>query len=275
VNENLNNLVSAAQQGDKNALESLVRRIQDRVHHLAMRMLVNPDDALEATQEILILVITKLSTFRGDSAFQTWVYRVAANYLLTAKKIRDRDRGLNFELFRADLENGLVAAPTAEDTVMLNELRIACTMAMLLCLDLKHRIAYVLGDILELEHGDAADILGISKANYRQRLSRARGEVVDFTTQNCGLANTAAKCTCPRRLPAAMAAGRVVSKNRTYALADAPSYGDVLAQVQKIAAALRTLKLQTATPLFKSPADLGARIARIVEVPFFRSNGSV
>ena len=177
MSENLNNLVSAAQQGDKNALEDLVRRIQDRVHHLAMRMLVNPDDAMEATQEILILVITKLSTFRGDSAFQTWVYRVAANYLLTARKIRERDHGLNFELFRADLENGLVAAPTAEDTVMLNELRIACTMAMLLCLDLKHRIAYVLGDILELEHGDAAGILGISKANYRQRLSRARGEV--------------------------------------------------------------------------------------------------
>ncbi len=267
VSENINDLVSAAQQGGKNALEDLVRRVQDRVHHLAIRMLVNPEDAAEATQEILILVITKLSTFRGESAFQTWVYRVAANYLLNAKRIRDRDHGLNFEIFRADLESGLVAAPSAEDTLMLNELRIACTMAMLLCLDLKHRIAYVLGDILELDHGEAAQILDISKANYRKRLSRARGQVVDFTSQNCGLANTAAKCTCPRRLSAALAAGRIRPDNIVYALAGAPSYGEALAQAREVEGALRTLKLQTATPQFKSPADLSAHIARIVEAP--------
>jgi RNA polymerase sigma factor (sigma-70 family) len=266
VSDNLNKLVRDAQQGDQDALEEVVRRIQDRVHHLAMRMLVNPEDAFEATQEILILIITKLSTFRGDSAFHTWVYRVAANYLLGAKKILGRDHGLNFEMFRADLESGLLAAPDppADDMVMLNELRISCTMAMLLCLDLKHRIAYVLGDILELDHGEAAGVLGISKANYRKRLSRGRGEVVAFTSRNCGLANAAAKCTCPRRLPAAMAAGRVRPDNITYALKDAPAYGDVSAKVKEVEGALRTMKLQTATPQFKSPKDLGARIAQIV-----------
>ncbi len=269
MSENLNERVEAAQQGDQDALERVVRAIQDRVHHLAMRMLVNPDDALEATQEILILVITKLSTFRGDSAFHTWVYRVAANYLLSAKSIRDRDHGLNFEAFRTDLESGLVPvhADTAEDVVMLNELRISCTMAMLLCLDLKHRIAYVLGDILELEHGDAANILGISKANYRKRLSRARGEVVAFTSSSCGVANEAAKCACPRRLPAALASGRVRSGHTAYALPDAPGYRDVLTQVKQAEGALRTLKLQNATPQFKSPQDLAARIAEIVAAP--------
>ena len=93
MNKKLDTLVSAAQAGDRDALTGVVREIQDRVHHLAMRMLVNPDDALEATQEILILVITKLSTFRGDSAFHTWVYRVATNYLLSAKNILERDPG--------------------------------------------------------------------------------------------------------------------------------------------------------------------------------------
>ncbi|MCH8181706.1 MAG: RNA polymerase sigma factor [Proteobacteria bacterium] len=263
---NLDDLVSAAQRGDQDALEGVVRGIQDRVHHLAMRMLVNPEDALEATQEILILVITKLSTFQGDSAFHTWVYRVAANYLLSARKMLDRDQGPSFEMFRADLENGLVAAPatSAEDVVMLNELRISCTMAMLLCLDLKHRLAYVLGDILELDHGDAAGILGISKANYRKRLSRGRAEVVAFTSRNCGLANAAAKCTCPRRLPAATALGRVRPGNIAYALVGAPAYGDVLSKVRKVEGALKTLKLQTATPQFKSPEDLSVRISRIV-----------
>ena len=57
----------------------------------------------------MILVATKLSTFRGDSAFTTWAYRVATNYLLTAKKITARDQRLTFEMFAADLENGAEA----------------------------------------------------------------------------------------------------------------------------------------------------------------------
>ena len=284
MSNSLNDLVSAAQQGDRAALEGVVRSVQDRVHHLAMRMLVDPDDALEASQEILILVVTKLSTFRGDSAFHTWVYRVAANYLVTAKRVRERDHGLNFEMFRSDLEGGLVPVPedSGEDVVMLNELRISCTMAMLLCLDLKHRIAYVLGDMhrgavrrclwqgsapLELEHGDAAGILGISKPNYRQRLSRARGEVVAFTSKSCGLANETAICSCPRQLPAALASGRVRRGQTAFALPDAPDYRIVAAEVRQTEAALRTLKLQNATPQFRSPADLAARIAEIVTAP--------
>ncbi len=169
-------------------------------------------------------------------------------------------------MFRADLENGLVATatPSAEDTLMLNELRISCTMAMLLCLNLKHRIAYVLGDILELDHGEAADVLEISKANYRKRLSRGRGQVVAFTSQHCGLANADSKCTCPRRLPAAIASDRVRSGKIAYALRGAPAYDEVVAKVKNIEGALTTLKLQTATPQFNSPEDLSARIAEIV-----------
>lgn len=258
--------VGAAQQGDRKALEAVVRQVQDRVHHLAMRMLVNPEDASEATQEILILMVTRLSTYRGESAFTTWVYRVAVNYLLSAKKIRDRDPGLRFEMFRADLETGLsmTAIASPEDKVMLNELRISCTMAMLLCLDLKHRIAYVLGDILELDHAEAAEVLEISKENFRKRLSRARGEVVAFTSKSCGLANSKAKCSCPRRLPAAVAMGRVRSDRIAYAHKDAPSYDDVVEMVRQVEGDLTVLKLQTATPAFPGPQDLAARITQIV-----------
>jgi RNA polymerase sigma factor (sigma-70 family) len=262
-----NNLVAAAQQGDRRALEDIIRGMQDRVHHLAMRMLVNPDDAQDATQEILILIITKLSTFRGESAFGTWIYRVATNYLLTAKKIAARDPKLNFEMFGADLESGLVAdpPPSAEDTVMLNELRISCTMAMLLCLDMKHRIAYVLGDILELDQSEASEILNITRESFRKRLSRARREIVAFTSNHCGLANSRAKCACPRRLPSAIALGRISSGHLAYAVEGAPSYGEIVARVRNVEGDLRVLKLQTATPHFKSPDDLGARITEIIQ----------
>ncbi|MCR9135516.1 MAG: RNA polymerase sigma factor [Alphaproteobacteria bacterium] len=259
--------VKAAQAGDRTALENILSHLQDRVHPLSMRMLVNPADAQEATQEILILVITKLSTFRGDSAFTTWAYRVAANYLLTARKIADRDPGLTFNAFAADLEHGLVADPprSADDTVMLNELRISCTMAMLLCLDLKHRMAYVLGDILEFDHGEAAEIIGISSGNFRKRLSRARAQVVAFTTNHCGLANEHAACSCPRRLPAAIAQGRITPGRRVDASQNAPPYEQVLARVRGVEGQLKVLKLQTAMPRFPPPSDLGARLIKILQ----------
>jgi len=267
MSDNLYQLVRDAQRGDRVALEQVVRNIQDSVHHLSMRMLVNPEDANDATQEILILVITKLSTFEGKSAFQTWVYRVAVNYILNAKKVSARDLGLNFEMFQTDLEAGLTADATltAENSVLINELRIACTMAMLLCLDIKHRVAYVLGDILELNHNEAVEILDISKENYRKRLSRARTDILAFMSQSCGLVNENAKCACPRRLPTAMAMGRIRAEKLTYSTNNAPTYTDVLAKTKKLETSLKALCLQNATPQFNSPKDFGSYISDMVE----------
>ena len=271
MTDNINNLVAKAQKGDKWALEQLVSEIQDQVYHLSMRMLVEPEQAMDATQEILIILITKLSTFEHASKFQTWVYRVATNYLINSKKAQSRDMGLSFPMFGQMLETGLDQnaiidpAPSPDQAVLLNELRISCTMAMLLCLDLKHRVAYVLGDILELEHNEAALILEITPQNYRKRLSRARNEVVKFTTLKCGIANDSAKCSCPARLPDAIKNGRVNAGKIAYATADAPQYKDVLNQVSGMVDELKVFKLQIATPNFKPPEDLAAKIKAIVE----------
>jgi len=267
MNNNLHKLVIEAQDGDHAALEEVVRNIQNNIYHLSMRILVNPDDADDATQEILILIITKLSTFERKSSFNTWVYRVAVNYLLNAKKVKDRDLGLNFELFRKDLEAGLISdsSPPAENMLLLNELRIACTMAMLLCLDMKHRIAYVLGDILEMDHNEAIEILGVTKGNFRKRLSRARADVMAFTSKSCGLVNENAKCSCPNRLPSAMELGRVRLDNIKYATKHAPDYADVLEKTNKLEENLRALCLQKATPQFMNPKDFGTFVSQIVE----------
>lgn len=271
MTDNINNLVAKAQNGDKWALEQLVSEIQDQVYHLSMRMLVDREQAMDATQEILIILITKLSTFEHASKFQTWVYRVATNYLINSKKVQSRELGLSFPMFGQMLESGLDQkaiidpAPSPDQAVLLNELRISCTMAMLLCLDLKHRIAYVLGDILELEHNEAALILEITPQNYRKRLSRARNEVVKFTSLKCGIANDNARCSCPARLPDAIKNGRVNAGNIAYATADAPDYVDVLQQVNEVVDELKVFKLQNATPNFKPPEDLAAKIKAIVE----------
>ena len=74
-----NELVKLAVKGDKNALEELILSVQDMVYNLALRMLWHPEDAKDATQEILIKVVTNLSSFKGNSEFNTWVYRLATN----------------------------------------------------------------------------------------------------------------------------------------------------------------------------------------------------
>ncbi len=262
------NLISRAKDGDAKALEHLVSAIKDRVHHLALRMVADPGHAEDATQEILIRIITHLGNFRGESRFETWVYRVATNYLLTAKSVLSRLPPLSFDLFEEDLVTGLADpdAAVAEDHVMLNDLRIRCTMAMLLCLDPISRATYVLGDILEFDHNEAADILEMSRPAYRKRLSRARAEVEAFTARACGLTSQAGRCACPRRLPAAQAAGRVgVTPEAIFA--EAPAYQDIKADAARAQEALATLKLQRATgPLLAGP-DLLDQIDRILAPP--------
>ena len=266
MHHELNQLVSEAQSGNRAALQALVKNSQDRVYRLALRLLVNPDDALEATQEILIRVVTKLSTFRSESSFHTWVYRIAANYLLTARKVQQKDLGLNFELFEADLVDGLVVdtEQSPDEAVLLNELRVSCTMALLLCLSMKYRLAYVLGDILQLDHAEAAQVLDISKDVFRQQLSRARKEVADFTLSNCGIANQAARCSCPRRLPRALELGRVRREAQPMSQGG-PDYSQVVERTQRLERELKVLQLQNATPDFRCPEDLGQRVQQLFE----------
>lgn len=268
LSRDIKEIVAKAQEGEAKSLDALVRHCQDKVHRLAMRMVVDKDLSLDATQEILIQIITKLSTFKGESSFDTWVYRVAMNYLLTARKVLAKDPNLSFELFSADLLSGLVdqSNAAADDHVMLNELRIKCTMAMLMCLNQEQRAAYVLGEILELGHQEASDVLNIEPSQFRKRLSRARAKVVAFTAQSCGLANPTAACSCKRRLPAAQNMGRIGS-TPSQVLIDAPDYAFVKKQAEKTSGELIAAKLQRSTGSLMSPKDFANDILSIVDPP--------
>ena len=79
-------LVEKASGGDRAALESLVLRHQAWVYNIAVRMVFRPHDAEEVTQEVLVKVITRLGTFKGESSFRTWLYRIAANHVLNMKR---------------------------------------------------------------------------------------------------------------------------------------------------------------------------------------------
>jgi RNA polymerase sigma factor (sigma-70 family) len=205
-------LVAAAVDGDQRALEQILRAVADDIHRLARRLLWHPEDAEDATQEILVKVATRLSTFRGDARVTTWAHRIAVNHLLSTRRRRAEDPTLTFAAFGEDLARDLDAAYDArgvDDELLAQEVMIGCTQGMLLCLDREHRMAYILGDVLELTSDEAADICEITPAAFRKRLQRARHRIQHFMQRHCGLLDPANPCRCRRRIGAAIQRGRV------------------------------------------------------------------
>jgi RNA polymerase sigma factor (sigma-70 family) len=208
----LETLVDRARGGDRRALERVLNAIRDDVYNLAIRMLRQPQDAEDATQEILVRVMTNLASFRGEAAFSTWAYRVAANHLLTRRKRSDELEQFTFDTFADDLATGLdehYQAEGVDEALLAEEVKLGCTSAMLLCLDREHRLAYVLGEVFELHSEQAAFVLDVTAAAYRQRLARARARIRGFMEGNCGLVNPANPCRCSRRIGQAVKLGRL------------------------------------------------------------------
>ena len=218
----LEDLVRQAKDGKKEALESLVRRIQDRVYGLALRMLGYPADAEDAAQEILVKIVTRLDSFRHESEFTTWVYRVAANHLLTTRKRLAEKQTTSFEDYEAQLETGFAAewqesVPDAERSLIVQEVMLGCTHGMLLCLDRPHRITFILSQVFDITSQQGACILDISPAAFRKRLSRARERIQDFMLKNCGLVNPDNPCLCARVATQAVQDNQVDPKNLLFA----------------------------------------------------------
>ncbi len=84
----LGDAVARANAGDAHALEQVVSAIQDDVYRLALRMTAHPQDAEDASQEILVKVVTRLEGFRGESSVRTWAYRISVRHMLDRKKSR-------------------------------------------------------------------------------------------------------------------------------------------------------------------------------------------
>lgn len=271
MQETLEDLVGKARDGDRESLERLVAAIQDRIYGLALRMLWHREDARDATQEILVRIVTRLGTFRGASSFMTWAHRVAANYLLSARKSRLEQQGYTFRRFGDELDEGLSDEPppsgTAETALLLEEVKIGCTLGMLACLDRPHRLAYILGEILEMDGDEAAHVLAIRPAAFRKRLSRAREAIVAFTRAKCGLVSPERPCHCRRRVAHALRLGRVQPNRLLFAADanDARRFPEVLREIRRLEEIRRAAALYRSHPLFAVPADFAAEIRRLVE----------
>jgi RNA polymerase sigma factor (sigma-70 family) len=198
-------LVEQAKEGDRSALESVIQQIQDRVYGLAIRMLCHPADAEDATQDILVRIITHLGTFRGESSFMTWVYRIASNYLLKTRKRRLEKMEVSFEEYGKNTDKALArwnskskTSLNPEQHLIDQDVMIECMQGMLLCLNRKSRIAVILGQIFEITSQEGGFILDITPIAFRKLLSRARKLLLHYTGERCGLINPKNPCRCAK-----------------------------------------------------------------------------
>ena len=208
-------LVDQAKSGDRGALEKLVLRHQAWIYNIAIRMAFHPQDAEEVTQEVLVKVITKLSTFKGESKFRTWLYRIATNHVLNMKRRGAEAQTLTFSSYGAaidgtpDLDLPDPKSVPVELPLLVEEAKNGCTMGMLLCLDRKQRLIFTLGAILGASDTVGGEVLEMTTDNFRQSLARARRDLHSFMNNQCGLVNQNNPCRCPKKTRGFIEAGHV------------------------------------------------------------------
>lgn len=205
MKHNLETLVEKANSGDKIALESILLDIKDYVYNLSLKMLLYPEDAEDATQEILIKVITHLSTFNHQSKFMTWVYRVTTNYLLTYRSQKKREIVMPFDDYADLIDTGhsnavRYSTNEGERSLLEEEVKVSCTQGLLLCLNSVDRMVYILSEILEFNSVEGSEIMEITAGNFRKKLSRSRTKIRRFLDNKCGLANPKNPCRCNKKI---------------------------------------------------------------------------
>ena len=267
-------LVMSARSGDRKALEDLIQRHQGWIFNIAARMLYHPQDAEDATQEILVKVLTGLSSFEGRSSFRTWLYRIVVNHLLNMRRSRVEDPAISFREYgeeldkTPDLDLPDPKAGSPDANLLVTEAMRACTSGMLLCLDREQRLAYILGAIFAVSDTVAAEVLEISAENFRQRLARARRDLRNFMNDKCGLVNQANPCRCAKKTRGFIQAGHVDPNNLLF-------HRDRICEVQEAAPrayeTIKTLDGKCADIYrhhpFCKPPDLARMVRRLVENP--------
>jgi RNA polymerase sigma factor (sigma-70 family) len=206
-------LVRRAQSGNREAAELLFARHRPWIFNLAVRMIFRRSDAEDATQEVLLKGFKALPTFRGDSRFRTWLYRIAVNHILNSRKtaesvcsFADAARGLE-RVPDLDLPDPRTVPVPVE--ILVEEAKIGCTMGTLLCLDGRQRLVFILGEVFGVSDEVGGEIVDVTPVNFRQILSRARRDLYEYLRGNCSLVNPEAPCKCVKKTRAYIQGGFV------------------------------------------------------------------
>lgn len=180
-------LVQRAKQGDLSAYDQLVRMYQERIYATIYHMTANHEDANDLAQESFIKAFRALKSFKGDSSFFTWVYRIAINKTINFLKQRKKraQMSLNDLDFNAEHDPDLVALiseKTPRRDLNLTELQEKLNAAMLKLSEV-HRLVVTLHDIQGLSHDEISRIMDCNTGTVRSRLFYARQQLQAFLSE--------------------------------------------------------------------------------------------
>jgi RNA polymerase sigma factor (sigma-70 family) len=174
-------LVRAARDGDMRAYDQLVQRYQERLYATIYHMTSNHEDANDLAQETFIKAFSALRSFKGDSSFYTWVYRIAVNKTINFLKQRKSRQSMSLNDLDFNVENdpdlvALVSDKTPRRDIALVELQEKLNAAMQKLSDV-HRLVVTLHDVQDLSHEEIADIMECNVGTVRSRLFYARQQL--------------------------------------------------------------------------------------------------
>jgi RNA polymerase sigma factor (sigma-70 family) len=211
-------LISLALNGDRTSLSDLIKRNQQYIFNVALKMVNNVPDAEDITQEILVKIVTNLAKYDSNKGkFRTWLYRITFNHFLNLKKQSYEKVVTSFDVFFNFIEGSDIIDLTDDEEkemqASIEESKLACMAGMLMCLDREQRLVYIVGEIFEIDHNIASEIFETSPDNFRQKLSRARKDLNQWMHNRCGLVNTDNPCRCPKKTKGFIANGWVNPDN--------------------------------------------------------------
>ncbi|MDP4687677.1 MAG: sigma-70 family RNA polymerase sigma factor [Salibacteraceae bacterium] len=210
-------LVNEILGGKKSSLNGLILRHQPFIYNIAWKMTADPMKAEDLTQEALLKIISNLSSFKGESSFRTWAYRIVRNHFLNEQIKPSEVFASNFEELgqRLDAAENIELSAEEQETKKeeIREVRLQCLSGMLLCLTKEQRLIYIIGDIFGADHNVGSEIMEMSADNYRKKLSNARKQLHNFMLNKCGLVNKANPCRCHKKVTVALDRGMVDAKN--------------------------------------------------------------
>lgn len=180
-------LIKNALEGDQNAMATLVESHSARIYSLAIKMLQNEEDAEDVLQETFIIMIKKLNTFSGKSSLYTWLYRIATNLALgklRSKKLvnpdEDIDQLSDANYLGKDIRNWVNPMEKEQDQSMMK----SCLEQAISKLPDSYRHVFMARDIEKFSTRKTAELLGITEANVKVRLMRARLYMRDRLAEN-------------------------------------------------------------------------------------------
>ena len=211
-------LIAKIKEGNKQALEDLVKRHYPYIYNVALKFFNGLQDAEDAAQEVVIKLITKIDSYDPNRAkLRTWLYRIVFNHFLNAKRSGPEKVVVNgfhtfFGIIDEVPDQYLSNEEEQEMAELIEEVQITCMAGMLMCLNREQRLIYIVGDLFGIDHNLASEIFNITPANFRQKLSRTRKELYNWMNNKCGLVNTENPCRCPKKTKGFIAQGYVNPK---------------------------------------------------------------